>query len=56
VFHVDLEEAKRRIRKDLAGGMDLSNVPEDVLDQLYAHYERTIRDNELEREGFEVIV
>lgn len=55
VFHVDLEEAKRRIKLDIQNKVDRSNVPDEAIDRLYVHYRKTMDDNELQSEGFEVI-
>jgi predicted kinase len=55
VFHVDPEEAKRRIKLDIQNKVDRSNVPDEVIDNMYMHYKKTMDDNELQSEGFEVI-
>ena len=55
IFHVDPEEAKKRIRQDIENKVDRSNVPPEKIDELYTHFTNTINKHELESEGFEVI-
>jgi predicted kinase len=38
VFHVDPEVAKKRIAKDIEAGKDRSDVPEDIVDDMYAQF------------------
>ena len=55
IFEVSPDEAKRRIKKDVAEGKDRSNVPDEVVDRMYENYLKTINENQLEAEGFEII-
>jgi len=55
IFHVDPEEAKKRIRQDIENKVDRSNVPPEKIDELYKHFTNTISRHELENEGFEII-
>ena len=55
VFHTDPAEAKRRIKNDLEKGVNRSKVPDDIIDNMYKNYLKTINENELKSEGFEVL-
>lgn len=55
IFHVDPNEAVKRIKKDVENKVDRSNVPPDVVKRLHTHFMNTINENQLQNEGFEII-
>lgn len=55
LFHVDPEEAKRRIREDLEKKVPRSNVPDYVVDRMYRYFQSTLDEKQLESEGFLVV-
>jgi predicted kinase len=53
IFDVDPEVAKQRVRKDITGGIDRSDVPDWAIDR---HYQNFINDmNSIETDGFKII-
>lgn len=53
IFNIDPEIAKQRVRKDIANGVDRSNVPDFAIDRQYRDFVDGI--NSLEIEGFKII-